>query len=593
MAVQTTPTTCPLAMEHVEDILALAEEQMGKGFLQKETLLQHLHQVDHFGQVVVEEGRVLGFSLMEIVDRKSLAQRMKGAEQWFLAYFAAYEQLGYRSLTAVAATAQGRGIGSCLVKEGLALLSQKVPVVVCDAWHSSHPSAGHVLLQNGYKALRKFPHYWREESLQQGYTCSHCGAPPCQCTAVIYGCFFEQQPPAWWARPDLYYQKENLHLAGHDLWAYTQNKATPFYLYSLPRIQANYERLASALEQAGVEYQIHYAMKANRHWAILSHLRSHTTACVDVCSPRELERALQAGFEPHQITYTNTSVSEKDLSILAQHPAIAINLDALSTIRRFGKWVDKRDIGIRINSDIGMAYESSLEYAGGKVFKFGIYQEQWQELRELIDTSNFRVTTLHCHAGSGFLSDKLSKLEAIFGVIDQFLELFPTVTTLNLGGGLGVPQQEGDLPLDVQAWANIVGAYTNKRNLRLRIEPGDYIVKDAGLLITQVNTLEHKKGKLFVGVDTGMNMNYEPAYYEMNLEPVPLKKAKDGQKLKGYLAGNINEPIDLLSKDRVLPPLEEGDYLALLHTGGYGSSPSSDHCMRGDFREYVLYHKID
>lgn len=593
MTAITSYTAITLAPEHIDAVLALSDEQMGKGFLSKPTLLKHINQTNYFGQVVVENGQVLGFSLMEIVERVQLAKQLKSAEKWFLAYFAAYEQLGYRSLTAVAANAQGQGVGSCLVRAGLKMLSEKVSVVVCEAWQSKQPSANrsNVFLDNGYKALKVCPNFWKAESLQKKYTCSSCGQPPCQCTAVIYGCFFDKRPQHWWVRPDLCYKNQQLHFAGHNIGAYVQNKNTPFYIYSLPRIQANYERLAHALDQVGVSYRIHYAMKANRHWSVLSHLRSHTSACIDVCSPRELQRALQMGFEPQQITYTNTSVSEQDLSILAKHPDIAINLDALSTVRRFAHWVDKRDIGIRINADIGMAYEAALEYAGRKVFKFGVYQEQWAELQQLITNTSFRVTTVHCHAGSGFLSDQLNRLTAIFEVIDAFLALFPHVTTLNLGGGLGVPQKEGDQPLNIEQWAATVGTYALKRNLILCIEPGDYIVKDAGLLITQVNTLEHKRGQLFVGVDTGMNMNYEPAYYNMNLEPVPLQQVMDGQVIKGYLAGNINEPIDLLSSYRILPPIQEGDYLALINTGGYGASPSSDHCMRGNFEEYVLYQK--
>ena len=203
MDIQLTSPVTPLTQEHLVEVLALSEEQMGKGFLSQETLLQYINQPNHFGQVVVEEGRVLGFSLMEIVDRVALSKRMKIAEQWFLAYFAAYEQLGYRSLTAVATRVQGQGIGSLLVREGLKLLAKHVSVVVCDAWQSVHPSAGHVLLNNGYQALRAFPNFWKEESLQEGYDCAHCGTPPCQCAATIYGCFFEKAPTNWWARPDL------------------------------------------------------------------------------------------------------------------------------------------------------------------------------------------------------------------------------------------------------------------------------------------------------------------------------------------------------------------------------------------------------
>ncbi len=591
MPTVSTYTTRPLTLQHVDAVLRLAEEQMGRGFLSNTTLLSYLHHADRFGQVVVEHEKVLGFSLMEVLPRAQLAQRLHGAEQWFLAYFAAYDYLGYRSLTAVTASAKGKGVASCLVREGLEALSKRVKVVVCDAWISNTTSIKNILTRNGYRALREFPDFWKKDSLAQGYICDQCGAPPCRCTAVIYGCFFDAPKANWWERADLGYRTQQLHLADHNLLAFAQNKATPFYLYSLPRIQANYERLAKALEATGISYQIHYAMKANRHAAILSHLRSHTTAGIDVCSPRELQHALQLGFEPEQITYTNTSVSASDLAILAQHPTIALNLDALSTVRRFDPLVEERAIGIRINSDVGMAYAESLEYAGRKTFKFGVYQEQWAELKELVERSNLTVTTVHCHAGSGFLSNQLPRLAAIFEAIDAFLDLFPQVDTLNLGGGLGVPQEQGDIPLDVEHWAQLVADYARPRGLALRFEPGDYLVKDAGVLITQVNTLEHKRGELFVGVDTGMNMNYEPAYYNMNLEPVPLQQAPDGQLLKGYLAGNINEPVDLLSAYRELPPLQEGDYLALLNTGGYGASPSSDHCMRGDFQEYVVYHK--
>jgi diaminopimelate decarboxylase len=591
MAVSSTFTTSLLTHEHVAAVLAIADTQFGAGYLSEKRLLDYIDREDHFGQVVLEQQQVLGFSLMQLLERSVLAARMHEAEQWFLAYFAAYERLGFRSLTAVAPHAQGQGIASCLVREGLQLLSKHVSVVVCDAWQAPDKSIANVLLRNGYRALQVLPDFWKTDSLAQGYHCERCGAPPCRCTAVVYGCFFEPVATAWWARPDLHYQQKRLHWAGHDLLAFSQNKATPFYVYSLPRIQANYERLAKALSATGVSYQIHYAMKANRHAAVLSHLRSHTNACIDVCSPRELQRALEFGFEPWQITYTNTSVSERDLDILAQQPAIALNLDALSTVRRFAQRVGARDIGIRINADVGMAYEEALEYAGRKTYKFGVYKEQWAALKQLVEQTSFRVTTVHCHAGSGFLNEQLERLSAIFAVIDQFIALFPTVETVNLGGGLGVPQQQGDQPLDLSRWAHKVATYANERGLALRIEPGDYLVKDAGVLITQVNTLEHKRGKLFVGVDAGMNVNYEPAYYQMNLEPVGLQQPIDGQVLKGQLAGNINEPIDLLSAQRVLPSLQEGDYLALLHAGGYGASASSDHCMRGDFREYVLYNK--
>lgn len=586
-------TLVPLEAAHAAAVLDIATAQFGVGYLSSVQLERHYTLPDAFGQVILANEQVLGFSLMEIQPRAALSERFPSISGWFSAYFGAYERLGYRSVTAVAPMAQGQGVGSTLVREGLRLLAEQVPVVVCDAWHAEHTPIVRVLTRHGYRLLRTVPHFWAHQSLDEGYQCTSCGAPPCRCTAGIYACFFEAVPSNyWWQRPDLEYQKQQLHWTGHPLLPLANRYQTPFYAYNIPRVLDNYNRLQTALLAQAIPFRIYYAMKANRHSSILTALKTQTKAGIDVCSPRELQRALSLGFESSQLTYTGTSLANSDLELVATYPHLALNLDALSAVRRFSPLVGKRAIGIRINVDLGMAYRESLEYSGQETVKFGIYEEQWSDLKTLTETSDLTVERVHCHVGSGFLSDQLERLPLIQARIERFLALFPHIRELNIGGGLGVPQEAGDVPLDLMHWASTWGAFCAKHQLQLAVEPGDYLVKDAGLLITQVNSLEYKRGELFVGIDAGMNVNYEVAYYQMNLEPVALKQPLDGQQLRGHLAGNINEPIDLLAKDRLLPPVAEGDYLALLNAGGYGASTSSDHCMRGDFDSYALYSPI-
>jgi len=460
--------------------------------------------------------------------------------------------------------------------------------VVSDAWKSDTTHVGSILDRYAYIALKEVPQYWTTDSVNNQYQCAVCGAPPCECTGVIYAKYFNKEKSNWWERSDLKYQDRLLTISNTSILEFIKTKDTPLYIYDVNRIVNKYEGIAKALSVFNVDYNVYYAMKANRHPAILSHLKMRTNIAIDVCSPNELEMAQQYGFTQKEITYTGTSLSNKDLDVLAKHQEIRINFDSLSSIRRFIKLEPKREIGVRVNPNIGMAYNQSLEYSGNDIVKFGLYEDKWEELKHLIETSSLSITTVHCHSGSGFLTEQLQRLPYIFDKIDKFLELFPSVKTLNLGGGLGVPQNKGDQILDLTKWASIVCAYAKEKGLKLAFEPGDYLVKDAGILVSEVNTVEEKMGKLFVAIDAGMNMNNEYAYYKMNLELVPLVEPQNSDKIKTTIAGNINEPVDLFAEDKLLPQIKEGDYIALLNAGGYGASSSSNHCMRGDFKEYII-----
>mgnify|MGYP001792784943 CR=1 FL=1 len=241
-------TIVSLEAAHAAAVLDIATAQLGAGYLSSAQLERHYTHSDAFGQVVLADDQVLGFSLMDIQPRAVLARRFAAVSGWFDAYFAAYPRLAHRSMTAVAPSAQGQGIGSALVREGLRLLAGQVPVVVCDAWQASHTPIVRVLTRHGYRLIRTVSDFWAVQSLDEGFDCATCGAPPCRCQAGIYACFFAPLPvPAWWERPDLGYREGQLQLAGQPLLSLAQRQKTPFYAYSIPRFLHNYQRLREAL----------------------------------------------------------------------------------------------------------------------------------------------------------------------------------------------------------------------------------------------------------------------------------------------------------------------------------------------------------
>lgn len=131
--------------------------------------------------------------------------------------------------------------------------------------------------------------------------------PPCACTAIIYAAFFEQNTQEWWERSDLKYQHKQLYMGAMHISEFVKNKPTPLYIYDIDRVVAKYLYLKQCLAKHTSAFRIYYALKANRHPALLTHLRIRTYVAVDACSPNELKLAIQMGFEEKNISFTGSS----------------------------------------------------------------------------------------------------------------------------------------------------------------------------------------------------------------------------------------------------------------------------------------------
>jgi diaminopimelate decarboxylase len=391
----------------------------------------------------------------------------------------------------------------------------------------------------------------------------------------------------WWERPDLHYRDGRLEFGGCDLLAIAR-EGTPAYVYRAGRVRENFERLAGSLDAAGVPHDLYFALKANRFGPLLDSLRRLGRCGIDACSPAEVERALAHGFREEDISFTGHAVSEADLDLLASHPGVHVNCDAISTIRRLGRRGPGRRIGIRLNPGLGAGYNDRLRYAGAKPTKFGVYPDRFEEALATAAGLGLVVDTLHFHVGSGYQGDALAVLARVLEDAARLLDAHPAIRRLNVGGGLGVRMAEADVPVDLERWAGEIARHALPRGLRVAVEPGDYLVKDAGLLLAEVNTVEDKAGTRFVGVNAGLGILNLWAYYGIPYVVAPLRLRPGAPRERVTISGNINEAIDLLAEDIELPALQEGDFLALLNVGGYGSAAASNHCMRGACRELLL-----
>ncbi len=394
----------------------------------------------------------------------------------------------------------------------------------------------------------------------------------------------------WWTREDLCYKNQVLHFADRDVEHLARQLGTPSFVYSLPRVLQNLRRIHAALDAAGFagRHSLYYAIKANRFAPLVTALAQSGQCGIDACSPAEVRHAVSCGFRANQVSFTATSLSAEDLDQLACHKGLFMDCDSLACIRAWGKRAPGTKIGLRINPAVGVGRGENelLHYSGDTTTKFGIYREQFAEALALAQQMDLRVTKIHFHTGCGYLTPQLSQLDRVIQTTRWFIDQVPGLERVNIGGGLGVPHLPGEEKLDLKQWAQLLHRHFGDTNLHLEVEPGDYVIKDAGLLLVSVTHDEVKRDTRFVGINAGFNLAPEPAYYGLPFQPVSLHQQTTTT--PATLVGHINEALDVWYRDAQLPCLQEGQSLALINSGAYSAAMSSNHCMRGSSNEVLL-----
>jgi diaminopimelate decarboxylase len=391
---------------------------------------------------------------------------------------------------------------------------------------------------------------------------------------------------AWWARPGLGVTDGRLTIAGRDAERLAREHGTPLFVYDLERAREQAEALRDAFEGAGAPGRVRFALKAQRDPGFLRFVRERVPFVgIDVCSPGELEWAIEHGWVPDEISYTGTNLSDRDLARILP-TGCHLNVDLLSQLDRVGRLAPGRAIGVRVNPRAGATHAGGGEsaYAGAKPTKFGIYPEHLADAIEIARRHDLTIDTVHVHSGYLYFNDSLDMVDEVMRRIAEatrtLLEAGCPIAEVNTGGGLGVPFRPADEPLDLAAWAGIMARRFGPLGVTVATEPGEFIAKQAGVHLAEVVTVEDREGTTFVGLDTGWNVLCEHFVYRIPFFPIVCRAADAPPVHEVTVSGHINEGPDLFAEGYPLPEVREGDIVALPNVGSYNASMTSFHCMR-------------
>jgi diaminopimelate decarboxylase len=394
----------------------------------------------------------------------------------------------------------------------------------------------------------------------------------------------------WWERPGLEVRDGRLTIAGRDAETIAREHGTPLYVYALVMVEEQARALQRALGGTGLRHRLRLALKAQREPAFLSFLRAlgapgtEESVGMDVCSPGELRWALDHGWEPSEISYTGTNLSERDLEAILG-TGVHLNVDLLSQLERVGRRAPGSAIGIRINPRIGAAFPGGGQtYAGDRPTKFGIYPERLEEALAIARRHDLAIDTVHVHAGYLYLTDALPVVEEtmrrVAAATRTLMDAGCPIVEVNTGGGLGVPFRPGDLPLDVEAWASVLARHLGPLDVTVGTEPGEFLAKECAVHLAEVVSVEDRDGTTFVGLDSGWNVINEHFVYRIPFHPILCRAADAEPSANVTVAGHINEGNDVFAEDHPMPPVEEGDVVAIPNVGSYNASMVSVHCLR-------------
>jgi len=390
----------------------------------------------------------------------------------------------------------------------------------------------------------------------------------------------------WWSRPGLEVRDGRLLVAGRDAEGLAREHGTPTFVYDLERIAEQARSLFEAFERAGASFRLRMAIKAQRDPQVLAFVRALGSVGVDACAPGEVRHALEHGWAPDEISYTGTNVSERDLDqILAS--GVHVNVDLVTQLARFGRRAPGTAVGLRVNPRVGAASgvgRAHLYSGGHRPSKFGVLESQLDDALALAAEHGLRLDTVHFHVGDGFRTDGLAAfelaVERVATMARRLIDAGHPVAEVNAGGGLGVPHDADEVPLDVDAYANVLVRYLGPLGVTIACEPGDFLTKEMGVLLAEVVTVDDRDGHVVVGVDAGYNVAPEHFIYG---EPTPVVRCRVADAHPHRIVtvgGNINEGDDLWAEDQPFPDVAEGDVVAILRVGSYNQAMHLDHCLR-------------
>ncbi|MFZ0827406.1 MAG: diaminopimelate decarboxylase [Verrucomicrobiia bacterium] len=402
---------------------------------------------------------------------------------------------------------------------------------------------------------------------------------------------------------DFRYVGHQLFCDGVSVDSLARKFGTPLYIYSQHTLTEHFRKLDQAL--APLDHLVCFAMKANSNLSVLRTL-ANLGSGFDIVSGGELQRVIAAGGDPRHCVFAGVGKTGAEIEFALRQGIYSFNVESepeLLRINRLAARLKKiAPVAVRVNPGVDANTHAKIT-TGTYENKFGIQFEQvegvYARARKL---KNLRLRGLQMHIGSqvtqtGPFEQAVRK---VLPLVKRLQEHYP-LEFFSIGGGLGIVYQPA-LASGAAAWWKTASAqdiltpqkYAGRLvpllrplGLKILIEPGRFIVGNAGILVTRVEYVKRTGRKNFVIVDAAMNDLIRPAFYDAYHEIVPLRR-RAGPTLKSDVVGPICESGDYFCKDRPLARVGEGDYLALLSAGAYGFAQASNYNTRPQAAEVLV-----
>jgi len=372
-----------------------------------------------------------------------------------------------------------------------------------------------------------------------------------------------------------------LYAEGVSVQALAEQHGTPLFIYSRAHLRAQYRALARAM--AAVRPLICYSMKANSSAAVIRTLLQEG-AGIDVVSGGELHLALRAGADPAGIVFAGVGKTRDEIEYAIRQNILFFTVESEPEAVRISECARRlrktARIAFRVNPDVDPKTHKHIS-TGKKENKFGLdIRRAAAAYAMAARLRGLEITGLHMHIGSQILTarpfaDALAKARILCADLRARHASF---RYLDIGGGIGIQYRPDQEPLAPAAYARAVLPFLKELGLKVVMEPGRFIVGNAGILICRVQYVKDSALKKFVVVDAGMNDLIRPVLYEAYHDIVPVRATRGS--VLADLVGPICESGDFIAQERRLPAVGEGDLLAVLSAGAYGFSMSSNYNSR-------------
>ena len=403
------------------------------------------------------------------------------------------------------------------------------------------------------------------------------------------------------------YVGDRLFCEGASIEALVKEHGSPLYVYSAATLTDHFSKLDSAL--APLDHLVCYAMKANSNAAVIR-LFANLGGGFDTVSAGELQRVIAAGGDPKKCVFAGVGKTEEEIAFALRKGIYSFNVESEPELRRINRVAAKlkkvAPIAVRVNPNIDAGTHAKIT-TGTYENKFGIAFEDIEGVyARASKLKNIKLRGLQMHIGS-----QLTSVKPFEAAVQKVVPLVKNLSArygfefFSIGGGIGIVYNPALASADPAWWATPEGKkiltpatyaatlvpLLQPLGLKILLEPGRFLVGNAGALVTRVEYVKTTGKKNFVIVDAAMNDLIRPAFYDSYHEIVPVKRNAKAPTISSDVVGPICESGDYFCKDRPLQKVGEGDTLALLSAGAYGSVMGSNYNTRSLPTEVLVHGK--